>query len=281
MNVMIDPNVVVMEAEDHIQREDRVRLITEQAIQYARDLTESVRRTKEKEETLDRLRQTFFGAVNHEMQTPLALIFQMIEVLEDPRFGPVSEIQLDALTSIRRQTKNLGGMIDGLTRLATFLSKQEKVRPVLRSLTPILADALTLAEFKARSKEISIEMEMKAASDEVYLDPRQLTEALTQLLDNAIKFNQVGGSIKVTIITDATWLKISIADTGAGIDSGHIDRIWEVFEQEVDPLRRAQEGLGVGLSIAHHIVKEHGGKIEVETALGHGSIFTVKLPLLL
>lgn len=232
----------------------------------------------ENQAALDRLRHTFLSTVNHEMRTPMALISQTIEMLESFQLGYLTPEQLDALMAMRRQSKTLGQMVEGLTRVASFLSKQETVRPVLAQLEPVFNTVLPLAEFKARSKEITVETEIAPQLPFFPLDVKQMEEALTQLIDNAIKFNQRGGKIKISAQADPNWVTITVSDTGKGIEAEAMNRIWDLFEQGADPVRRAQEGLGLGLVLVRYIVEAHRGTVEVETMLGQGSSFIVKLP---
>jgi len=169
-------------------------------------------------------------------------------------------------------------MVEGLTRDAAFICKQESIRPVPARLEPILDKVLPLVECKARSKEIVIEADLAPNLPRIRLDLKQMEEALTQLLDNANKFNPSGGQIKITTQVDDAWLIIPVSDTGVGIKPEQMDLIWELFEQDSDPFRRAQEGLGLGLALASSIVEAHGGLIDVDTTGGQGSTFTVKLP---
>jgi signal transduction histidine kinase len=172
----------------------------------------------------------------------------------------------------------LSQMIESLTRTAAFLAKQEIVRPVPAFLEPVFQEVIPLLEFKARSKEITVETDLMSDLPPLLLDVKQMSEALTQLLDNAVKFNRPGGKIKFCAQADEEWLILTISDTGIGIETEQVYRIWELFEQGADPLRRAQEGLGLGLVLAHHIIQAHQGVIEVESISGQGSTFTVKLP---
>jgi PAS domain S-box-containing protein len=238
----------------------------------------AVHQEREKQAALDRLRHTFLSSVNHEMRTPLALIFQTIEMLEDTQLGELTQEQLDALTALRRQARILGGMVEGLTRVAAFLSKQETVRPVLALLEPVFQNLIPLADFKARSKEITVETELAPNLPPCRVDIKQMEEALIQLLDNAVKYNQPGGKIRISAQANNQWVMIAISDTGIGIEEEQMNRIWEMFEQGADPLKRAQEGLGLGLVLARYIVEAHRGIIEVDSTLGQGSTFTVKLP---
>jgi signal transduction histidine kinase len=180
--------------------------------------------------------------------------------------------------ALRRQIEVLSQMIESLTRIAAFLAKQEIVRPVPAFLEPVFQEVIPLVEFKARSKEITVETELMPDLPALHLDVKQMSEALTQLLDNAVKFNQSGGKIKFAARADEEWIIITITDTGMGIETEQIYRMWELFEQGADPLRRAQEGLGLGLVLAHHIIQAHQGVIEVASIPEQGSTFTVKLP---
>jgi signal transduction histidine kinase len=212
------------------------------------------------------------------MRTPIALISQTIEMLESFQLGYLTPEQLDAIMAMRRQSKTLGQMIEGLTKVAGFLSKQETVRPVLAQLEPVFNTVLPLAEFKARNKEIIVETEIAPQLPFFPLDVKQMEEALTQLIDNAIKFNQRGGKIKISAQADNHWVTIAVSDTGKGIEAEALHRIWDLFEQGTDPVRRAQEGLGLGLVLVRYIVEAHRGIVEVKTVLGQGSTFTIKLP---
>jgi len=149
---------------------------------------------------------------------------------------------------------------------------------VLALLEPVFNNLVPLAEFKARSKEVAVETDISPDLPSFPLDVKQMEEALTQLVDNAIKFNHPGGKIKINAQANDDWVMIAVSDTGRGIEEEQMDRIWEVFEQGTDPLRRAQEGLGLGLVLARYIVEAHRGTIEIETTPDQGSTFTVKLP---
>jgi signal transduction histidine kinase len=252
--------------------------ISDQALLYARDLKQLMQQQRQTQAALDRLRGTFLGVVNHELRTPLALIFQALEMLEDPRLGSLTDEHLDAVTILRRQAQMLGKMIESLTGVAAFLSKQDTVKPVLAHLEAVFNEVLPLAEFKARSKDITIETDIRPDLPAVLLDVKQMEEALIQLLDNAIKFNRPGGKIKISAKANTQWVILTVADTGIGIEAEQMELIWQAFEQGIDPLRRSQDGLGLGLALARHIIAAHCGVIELKTKLGQGSTFTVKLP---
>lgn len=246
---------------------------------YEQELMEAIAHEREALAKLDHLRHTFLGTVNHEMRTPLVLILQSIELLDSSRLGSMTPDQLDTLMVLKRQAHKLDNIIQSLIRVAGFLGKQETIKPVWGRLKPVINDVLPLAEFKARSKQITIATSVPDDLPPFPLDVKQVEEAMTQLLDNAVKFNKNGGKILVKAVADDPWMIISVADTGVGIEPGRVERIWDVFEQESDPVRRAQEGLGLGLALVWYIVDAHRGQLELKTEPGVGSQFIIKLPL--
>jgi signal transduction histidine kinase len=245
---------------------------------YPQDLEQAIEQEQQAKAKLDRLRHTFLSTVNHEMRTPLVLILQSLELLNSDRLGTLTPDQQDTLLVLQRQAEKLDRMVQSLIRVAAFLSKQEPVHPVMGQLAPVLSSVLPLAEFKARSKQVTILTDVPPELPLFPLDDKQIEEALTQLLDNAIKFNRVGGTVKLVVRPLAEWLVIAVIDSGIGIDQARLESIWEMFEQNSDPVRRAQEGLGLGLVLAKYIVEAHHGVIEVKTKPGQGSTFIIKLP---
>lgn len=276
MRTMANPEL----QDDSIQNEQAAdyHLFAQQALAYAQALKETLHQSREAQTALDRLRHTFLSTINHEMRTPLVLIFQVLEFLEDTRLGTLTDEQLDALAVLKRQVQVLSHMVESLTRVAAFLSKQEVVKPVPAQLEPVFEAVIPLAEFRARSKEVTIETQIAPNLPGLPLDVKQMTEALTQLLDNAIKFNRPGGKVILAATAEDDRVLLTVSDTGPGIEPERIKLLGQMFEQGVDPLRRAQEGLGLGLALAHYIVNAHHGEIEVRSTPGEGSTFTIKLP---
>jgi signal transduction histidine kinase len=254
------------------------RAEADSADQYSQDLQRALDQEKKSRQQLDRLRHTFLSTVNHEMRTPLVLILQSIELLNSNRLGTMTPDQLDTLMVLKRQADKLDNMVMSLIRVAGFLSKQENIKPVMARLTPVFKSVLPLAEFKARSRQITITTDIPANLPPFPLDVKQMEEVMTQLLDNAVKFNRSGGRINISAKADDKWVKIAVADTGIGIEDEQLETIWEIFEQNSDPIRRAQEGLGLGLVLARYIVEAHQGVIDIDTVVGQGTRFVLKLP---
>ena len=112
---------------------------------------------------------------------------------------------------------------------------------------------------------------------EVLADPHRLMQMLTNLIDNAIKFNRDGGTVSITLISGARD-RIAVADTGEGIPSHHLDRLFERFYRVDRARSRELGGTGLGLAIVKHLAKSHGGEVVVRSEFGKGTEFTIELP---
>jgi signal transduction histidine kinase len=279
-NVTMDnPNLSAPSPENITGPQATQATVKDRESQYEQELKQALEQERRTLAKLERLRSTFLSTVNHEMRTPLVLILQSIELLDSRRLGALSPDQLDTLMILKRQSQKLDQIVQSLIRVAGFLSKQEIIKPVMGRLKPVFKGTIPLAQFKARSKQITIQTNIPDNLPRFRLDVKQIEEALTQLLDNAVKFNKVGGKVVISVWPDDTWMNIRVTDSGTGIEPDRLETIWEVFEQNSDPVRRAQEGLGLGLVLVRYIVDAHQGKVEVDTRLGQGSAFTIKLPL--
>jgi signal transduction histidine kinase len=110
-------------------------------------------------------------------------------------------------------------------------------------------------------------------------DPQHLRRLTVNLVDNGLKYTLTGGRVTLTLHQDGAWAILRVADTGIGLAPEDQERIFQRFYRAPTAMSREVEGSGLGLCIAHSIVEAHGGTIQVESAAGHGSIFTVRLPL--
>jgi signal transduction histidine kinase len=139
----------------------------------------------------------------------------------------------------------------------------------------LVEDACELYEFVAEEKQIVIEKQLEAGcfSD---VDPIRIRQVFANLLDNAIKYTETGGRVKVRCAKTAEKVRVEIEDTGMGIPAEEINRIWDrLFRGDRS---RSQKGLGLGLSLVRAIVRSHAGDVSVKSVVGNGSVFTVALP---
>jgi signal transduction histidine kinase len=258
---------------------DESRRRAQQALTYAHELS-AVRKSEQRQrQALDKLRSNFLNAFGHELKTPLIVILQCLDLLRDTRLGSLNKDQAELIESLCEQSRYLQRMIDGLVTFATFSAKQGELTLVKTPLAVVLDEAKELASFKAQAKQITIHEHRPSGLPQLELDPARLAEALSNLLDNAIKFSSPYRSVTMDTQVTNGWIYINIIDEGPGIAASELEHIWDSFLQMSSSLERGLEGLGLGLAIARCIVEAHNGHIAVQSKVGEGSIFTVALPL--
>jgi two-component system phosphate regulon sensor histidine kinase PhoR len=244
----------------------------EGAVIVVRDITES--------EQLNRMRRDFVANVSHELRTPLAAIQGYAETLSD---GAVDERETALRFSQRivEQCRRLGALLADLLTLSRLEGKEplETLEPV--DLRTVAREAIELVAGLAAAKQVTVELET-GASPVVPGDPEGLFRLFSNLLENAVKYNQPGGQVAVALATrepaPATAV-IEVRDTGIGIPGSALPRIFERFYRVDKGRAREEGGTGLGLAIVKHVAQAHQGRVEVESELGKGSTFRVLLPI--
>ncbi len=239
------------------------------AVIVARDITET--------ERLHRMRRDFVANVSHELKTPLAAIRGYAETLVD---GALDEraTALRFSARILEQSRRLGELIDDLLTLSR-LESTEPIRAAERvDLGELAAEAVELVAARAAAKPVALELD-PGSSPAVDGDWEGLLRLLTNLLDNAIKYNHPGGSVSVRLSEVDGQARMEVTDRGIGIPPLHLARIFERFYRVDSGRARDEGGTGLGLAIVKHVAQAHGGRVEVESTLGAGTTFRVLLPL--
>jgi two-component system phosphate regulon sensor histidine kinase PhoR len=225
---------------------------------------------------LEKMRREFVANASHELRTPLAAIRGFAETLLGG--APLSEADRRAyLEVIDRHARRLSSLVGDLLELSKIESRETKL-----DLAPIdlakLAETL-LHDWRPRLEEHQLTATLSSHRLGIaWADAQACEQILSNLLDNAIKYTDPGGSIEVRIGGDERSVRVDVADTGMGIPERDLSRIFERFYR-VDPARsRSQGGTGLGLAIVKHLVQSLGGEIQVESQLGRGSTFSFSLP---
>jgi len=226
-------------------------------------------------ERLERVRQEFLSNVSHELRTPLTAILAFVETLESGALDD-KENSRRFLEIIRKNASRMHGLIDDILELSAIEAGNIQVRPEETELNAIVTDVMNAVAAKAAARNIQIINEVSAPVT-VYADPRRLEQMLTNLIDNAIKFNREGGRVTIKY-ANGERDKIIVEDTGDGIPTQHLPRLFERFYRVDRARSRDLGGTGLSLAIVKHLAKAHGGEVTVESELGVGSRFTIDLP---
>ncbi len=225
---------------------------------------------------VDRIRKDFVANVSHELRTPVGAIGVLAETLRDSDDPEV----VDRLAGrLHIEALRLGDIIDDLLALSKLESGQID-DPELMDLHQVAMQAIERAGPGAEQRDVSIHIfSTGAAPVFVEGDQAQMVSAVNNLLDNAIKYSEVGAEVSVTIARADDQALLTVADTGVGIPESAHQRIFERFYRVDDARSRATGGTGLGLSIVRHVVINHRGTISVSSLEGQGSSFTMRLPL--
>ena len=226
-------------------------------------------------ERLERVRQEFLSNVSHELRTPLTAILAYAETLED---GALEDRQNNRrfLSVIRRNASRMHNLIDDILELSAIEAGNVQLEPGEVRLRRLVEDVATALATRAEERGVSIVNEV-AGDALVLADARRLEQMLTNLMDNAVKFNREGGRVRVSHERGARD-RIVVADTGDGIPAEHVERIFERFYRIDRARSRELGGTGLGLAIVKHLARAHGGEVSVQSIVGEGSAFVVELP---
>lgn len=234
----------------------------------ARDITEVV--------LLGQMRRDFVANVSHELKTPLTAIRGYAETL---RYGDIDEPDtgIRFLDRILQQCTRLQALLADLLTLSRLESLEDRGERTVVHLDKLLEDCLGSIAPQAAEKEITLDVESQSMPS-LDGDRDSLERLVINLLDNAVKYNRLGGSVKARLLPHDEEMTLEVADTGIGIPSHSLNRVFERFYRVDKGRSRDEGGTGLGLAIVKHVAQLHGGRVEVESHLGEGSIFRVHLP---
>lgn len=234
-------------------------------------------RALEQQQELDRLRSEFIQNVSHELRTPLAIARGHVELLESGALGELQPEQRESVTVIARRARMLNKIVDDITALLD--AEREELVQESVNLTRLVQAILT--DFRSGAEQAGLTLTTQIVPNRLQMfgNRTQLRRMLDNLLDNARKFTPGGGRIVVRLEQDGTNAVLEVTDTGIGIPSDQLERIFERFYQIDGSTTRRHGGTGLGLALVKAIVELHGGQVMVQSVLGQGSTFTVSLPL--
>jgi signal transduction histidine kinase len=216
--------------------------------------------------------------VSHELRTPMVSVSGYTEALRDGLYGEMTEKQLGALEIISRNTERMIRLVNDLLSLQALDRGQLEMTEI--DLTDVLRNCLVT--FDERAREVGIDLEAECATNVPFLraDAERLEQALSNLIDNAIKFSPNGGEVLLRAeLIDSETVQIAVSDQGIGISEADLPNIYQRFYQVDGSYTRKYGGQGLGLAITKRIIELHGGLIRAESELGHGTVFYITLPV--
>lgn len=225
---------------------------------------------------LELVRQEFLSNISHELRTPLTSILAFVETLEDGGIED-KENNLHFLNVIRRNAERMHSLIADILELSLIESGNVGIDVREIRLQTAVQDVVSSLSAKAKERQVSLR-NLVPEQAVVFADTVRLEQMLTNLIDNAIKFNRQGGAVTVDFDQADGRDVISVADTGEGILPEHAQRIFERFYRADRARSREIGGTGLGLAIVKHLARLHGGEVAVTSTLGAGTTFRIELP---
>ena len=224
-----------------------------------------------------RVKDEFVASVSHELRTPLTSIVGYVQMLLDR-----DDLPPDAAAQLEVVGRNSGRLHRLVADLLHTARLDEGGTPLVRApvdLATIVRDCIEAARPAALRSGVELAAVGLPTSLVLMADRERLAQVVDNLLSNALKYTQAGGGVRVSLAVDGDRAELCVVDTGIGIAAADRDRLFTRFFRTRQAEERSIQGVGLGLSITKAIVESHGGRIEVESELGAGSVFRVRLPL--
>jgi PAS domain S-box-containing protein len=230
-------------------------------------------------EEMNKLKSEFISVVSHELRTPLAIVKEgALQVIEELA-GPLNHKQKEILAKVKENTDRLRHMIEDLLDLSRIESGRLKLRYSLINLNDLLRDTSDFFIGVAGHKGVELKYELPDKDVNIFVDAERINQVISNLISNAIKFTEAGGSIEIELKVLDNKVRIGVFDSGVGISKEDTLKLFNKFMQVSGIAHLERKGLGLGLSICRELIEKHGGDIWVESKLGVGSKFFFTLPL--
>ncbi|WJH38349.1 ATP-binding protein (plasmid) [Aliirhizobium terrae] len=240
--------------------------------------TVELRVAKDEADAANAAKSTFLATMSHEIRTPMNGMMVMAEMLSAAPLSPRHQRYAEIIT---RSGKNLVHIINDILDFSKIESGRIELEEIAFSLDAVIEDVASLFAERAREKDLSLGIYISPDVPITVLgDPVRLTQVVSNLVNNGLKFTEAGGvSISVKMDTESDRLTIAVADTGIGVDPDQVGRIFTRFSQADSSITRKFGGTGLGLSISKQLTELMGGAIHVESQVGRGSEFIVTIPV--
>jgi len=228
-------------------------------------------------ETLE-LKSKFTSTVSHELRTPIAVIQEGIKMVQEGLVGDINDKQKELLGVVRMNAHRLVCLINDILDFQKYESGKMRLILEENDINKVVQEAYRGVELLGKEKGLNFVFNMGKGLPEIKLDKDRIIQVITNLLSNAIKFTDKG-TITVSTMKNGNNIQVAVQDTGCGIKSVNMPRLFKSFEQLGRPSKRGEKGTGLGLAISKDIIVEHGGKIWAESEFDKGTALYFTLPI--
>ncbi len=228
-------------------------------------------------EEMESVKSEFIAIASHRMRNPLSAIKWYAESLLDGDCGALNKVQKNFVNQIYLNNRRLINLLDDLLRVVRVEAGKVKLKREFIDFGRLIRKVLEKLQDEIKRKKITVQCNKK--NFKVLADADKLRQVLFNLLDNAVKYNSVGGRVKIEIKKNKNYLLCAISDTGIGIPKDQFKRIFTKFFRANNVITINTEGNGLSLYLTKAYIGSHGGKIWVESELGKGSTFYFTLPI--
>jgi signal transduction histidine kinase len=264
--------------------EEKARQLTAQKTEVERKNVEVELAKQELEEKAEQLAMTsryksqFLANMSHEFRTPLNAIIGFSELLDEQTMGPLNERQKEFVGYVMQGGRHLLALINDILDLSKVEAGRMQLSCDWVAPDALVEDVRQMVKPLADKQGVHLILKVAEGLPPVYADPIRVKQILYNLLSNGIKFNHRHGKVELTVSCQDDQLSWCVADSGVGIRDEDMSRLFREFER-IEHRGPKSEGTGLGLALTKRLVELHGGSIHVESTVGQGSTFTVRLPL--
>ncbi|MFG6466259.1 PAS domain S-box protein [Roseateles sp. BYS87W] len=252
-----------------------VKFVTDLTERHA--LVQDLRIAKDRAEQAAAAKSSFLANMSHEIRTPMNAIIGFTDVVLDGELPPASRQHMQ---TVQRSARALLGLLNDILDTAKLENGAVELESRPFALRQLCEDVLSTLELNARRKGLGLTLDLDPTLPPLVMgDPLRLRQVLLNLAGNAVKFTEQGAVTVAATVRPDGWLELSVADTGIGIAADRLDRIFDPFAQADASMTRRFGGTGLGTTIARQLVELMGGRIGVQSELGQGSRFWVRVPL--
>jgi len=262
----------------------KVRTPSGAVVGFATDVTELKEKTVALEEAraaaeaANIAKSAFLANMSHELRTPLNAIIGLSEALEMGVFGELTEKHRTYIQDIHNSGNHLLALISDLLDLAKVEAGKMELECETFDLNALIGECLTMMSPIAGQNRVTLESDTGPKDLMINADRRKVKQSLLNILSNAVKYSNIGGSVILSLVRTRHHLQIKVRDDGIGIDMDQLDYVFEPFGRVQSSFTAMPDGAGLGLPIARRLMELHGGDIAIESNRGNGTTVTLQLP---